>query len=95
MLSEQAEGSDGDSPGLSRLLADRSLGPVEDVEANRLDFATAHAITAPFIVTPEYGTRCSTVVIADHSGQWRMIERRFDRQGVSIGECRFTFATHA
>jgi uncharacterized protein with NRDE domain len=80
---------------LLRLLADRSLGPVEDVEANRLDFATAHAITAPFIVTPEYGTRCSTVVIADHSGQWRMIERRFDRQGVSIGECRFTFATHA
>ncbi|MCP4301193.1 MAG: NRDE family protein [Gammaproteobacteria bacterium] len=79
---------------LLRLLDDRKLGPIEEVEAERLGFAKAHAITAPFIVTPEYGTRCSTVVIADRSGRWRMTERRFDRQGVSSGESHFTFATH-
>ncbi len=78
---------------LLRLLDDRAVGPIEEVDAKRLGFATAHAITAPFIVTPEYGTRCSTVVIADRSGRWRMTERRFDAQGVSIGESQFTFAS--
>jgi len=78
---------------LLRLLDDRSKGPIEEVESSTLGFARAHAITAPFIVMPEYGTRCSTVVLADGSGKWRMIERRFDAQGVSTGESRITFAT--
>jgi len=78
---------------LLRLLDDRALGPVEEVESDRLGFAKAHAITAPFIVMPDYGTRCSTVVTMDSSGAWRMIERRFDPEGVSSGESRFTFVS--
>ena len=78
---------------LLRLLDDRSKGPIEEVVSRGLGFARAHSITAPFIVMPEYGTRCSTVVLADSSGKWRMIERRFDAQGVSSGESRITFAT--
>lgn len=76
---------------LLRLLDDRAKGPVEEVEANDLGFATAHAITAPFIVMPEYGTRCSTIVILDSSGYWRMTERRFNAQGKSTGNSRFKF----
>lgn len=76
---------------LLRLLDDRAKGPVEEVEANGLGFATAHAITAPFIVMPEYGTRCSTIVIADSSGYWRMTERRFNAQGKSTGNSQFKF----
>lgn len=76
---------------LLRLLDDRALGPIEEVDSKKLGFAKAHAITAPFIVMPDYGTRCSTVVIADSSGKWQMTERRFDAQGVSAGESRFTF----
>lgn len=78
---------------LLRLLGDRHLGPIEDVESERLGFAKAHAITAPFIVTPEYGTRCSTVVTADQRGGWQMTERRFDRDGVASGESRYAFVT--
>jgi uncharacterized protein with NRDE domain len=77
---------------LLRLLDDRALGPVEEADTNRLGLSIARAITAPFIVTPEYGTRCSTIVTADNSGRWRMTERRFDPAGVSTGESRFTFA---
>lgn len=77
---------------LLRLLDDRRKGPVEEVDSSSLGFAKAHAITAPFIVMPDYGTRCSTVVLADSSGKWRMVERRFDPRGVSTGESRFTFA---
>lgn len=76
---------------LLRLLDDRVLGPIDEVDPERLGFAKAHAITAPFIVTPEYGTRCSTIVVADSSGKWQLSERRFDAQGVSQGETRFTF----
>ena len=77
---------------LLRLLADRSKAPVAEVEPGHLEFTRAHAITAPFIVTPEYGTRCTTVVLADDSGQWRMVERRFDKAGEACGESRISFA---
>mgnify|MGYP001818563227 CR=1 FL=1 len=84
-----------DDKTLLRLLDDRSKGPIEEADSSTLGFDRAHAITAPFIVMPEYGTRCSTVVLADGSGEWRMIERRFNAQGVSTGESRITFATRA
>lgn len=77
---------------LLRLLSDRRKGPVEEIKNDRLPFATAHAITAPFIVTPEYGTRCSTVVRAPASGPWQFLERRFNPGGNTIGESQFSFS---
>lgn len=77
---------------LLRLLDDRTLGPIGEVDTTRLDFEVAHAITAPFIVTPVYGTRCTTIVLADNEGSWRLTERRFDADGRSTGESRFTFS---
>ena len=80
---------------LLRLLDDRAKGPVEEADTGHLDFGTAHAVTAPFIVMPAYGTRCSTVVLADASGQWRMTEKRFDAEGESTGDSRISFAADA
>jgi uncharacterized protein with NRDE domain len=76
---------------LLRLMNDRDKGPVEEVERGRLDFHTAHAITAPFIILPEYGTRCTTLVLVDRNGDWRLTERRFDPAGTIAGESRFSF----
>ncbi len=76
---------------LMRLLGDRDKGPVDEVRSERLPFATAHAITAPFVVLPEYGTRCSTVVLADRSGRWSFLERRFDSNGNRTGESQHSF----
>ena len=76
---------------LMRLLADRDKGPASEVRSDRLEFAKAHAITAPFIVMPEYGTRCSTVVQHDRDGRWKFIERRFDPAGNASGETRLSF----
>lgn len=78
---------------LLRLLGDRAKGPLEEADSERLPFATAHAITAPFIVTPEYGTRCSTIVRADHSGKWHFLERRFNPNGTSTGDSQISFST--
>jgi uncharacterized protein with NRDE domain len=77
---------------LIRLMNDRKKAPVADVETGRLDFTRAHAITAPFIVMPDYGTRCTTVVLADRNGNWHFTERRFSATGDTSGESRFTFA---
>ena len=78
---------------LMRLLDDRKKGPASEVRSERLPFATAHAITAPFIVMPEYGTRCSTVVRAIRDGSWTFLERRFDAAGKRMGESRYTVST--
>lgn len=80
---------------LLQLMNDREKGPKEEVERGRLDFETAHAITAPFIVLPEYGTRCTTVVLAGADGRWRFIERRFDPDGKITGESDFSFLVEA
>ncbi len=76
---------------LLRLLGDRDKSPVHEVKSDRLPFAVAHAITAPFIITTEYGTRCSTIVRADSGGQWRFHERRFDASGNNVGESQYSF----
>jgi len=76
---------------LMRLMNDRGKAAVSEVEKGNLDFDTAHAITAPFIVLPNYGTRCTTVALMDNDGKWRITERRFDPAGQKTGESRFSF----
>lgn len=77
------------------LLDDRLPGPVDEAETARLGEAAARAVTAPFIVMPEYGTRCSTVVTMDERLRWRLLERRFDARGEVTGESRFCFSSGA
>ena len=85
-------GSGGISEGsLLKLLADRQRGPLEEVRNRQLPREFAHAITAPFIVTTDYGTRCSTVVRSDASGHWSFLERRFNAAGEPTGDSRFSF----
>lgn len=76
---------------LLRLLADREKASSEEVHANGLSFSMAHALTAPFIVTPGYGTRCSTVITVSDTGAVRFVERRFDAKGNATGDSSFEF----
>jgi len=77
---------------LTRVLEDRRLAPAPDVDDPAIPFKLAHAVTAPFIVTPDYGTRCTTVLTWSASGQIGVSERRFDPGGQKTGESRFSFA---
>lgn len=76
---------------LMRMMDDRDKGPTDEVDTERFDFDTAHAITAPFIVMPDYGTRCTTIVLVDRQGNWSFVERRFDPAGQPAGESKFSF----
>jgi uncharacterized protein with NRDE domain len=44
------------------------------------------------VVGAEFGTRCSTVVLAGADGRWTFAERRFGPQAAPAGAARFTFA---
>lgn len=48
-------------------------------------------LSAPFVLNPDYGTRCSTVVAVDQTGKGRIIERRFAADGMVTGETALTF----
>jgi uncharacterized protein with NRDE domain len=76
---------------LMRMLDDREKASADEVETNGLSFTMAHTLTAPFIVHPEYGTRCSTVMTIDDAGSVRFLERRFNSDGRASGESKFAF----
>jgi uncharacterized protein with NRDE domain len=48
-------------------------------------------LSAPFVLNPGYGTRCSTVVAVGRNGLGRIIERRFDAGGAVTGETALEF----
>jgi uncharacterized protein with NRDE domain len=47
------------------------------------------ALSAPFVLHPEYGTRCSTVLLLEPDGAFQLTERRFDPHGDPAGESTF------
>lgn len=71
---------------LFALLDDRS--PATDAESvpTGLSPEWERAVSAPFVQHPQYGTRCSTVVLMEASGGLLVAERRFDRQGRRAGD---------
>ena len=80
---------------LFRMLHDRGMAPVDEIESDHLPFAKARAISAPFIVLPDYGTRSSSVVMLDGNGKWALSERRFSPDGERCGDATFRFRTQA
>ena len=56
------------------------------------DTPMARARVTPFVTGIDYGTRATTLILADDRGGWRCIERRFGPGGVPTGESQ---ARHA
>ena len=48
-------------------------------------------LSSPFIVSPDYGTRSSTIVTIDRAGSVQFVERSFDASGRPTGEVRYAF----
>ena len=85
------DGDDVNETTLMRMLGDREKASADEVQTNGLAFSMAHALTAPFIVHPEYGTRCSTVLTIDDAGHASFLERSFDPDGRPSGDARYRF----
>ena len=91
-LSRLVDAGDANETALMRILADREPADVKDIESGDVPFALARAISAPFIVSETYGTRCSTVITWQESGKVRFTERRFDATATQTGESVFRFS---
>ena len=81
-----------DVESLMGVLTDRSLVPGEEPAAFDLRLAPERLTRIAFVVSPEYGTRCSTVMLVDRELQVEYVERQFDSGGSAVGTARFAFA---
>jgi uncharacterized protein with NRDE domain len=77
------------------LLADRE--PAEDatLPSTGLSRRRERMLSSTFIVSPEYGTRCSTVFTLARDGSAEFVERSFDAEGNRTGESAHAFAVAA
>ena len=72
-------------------LADRTLAPDEALPATGVPLEWERLLSAPFIVSEGYGTRCSTVLVIARNGEARFVERSFDGLGNATGEVEFEY----
>jgi len=92
LAAEVRSGSEPHVAALFELLADREPADEPALPDTGLPADIEHATSAPFVLHPRYGTRCSTVLLADHDGRVVAAERRFDAAGRITGATRIEFA---
>lgn len=73
------------------MLADRAPAPDDQLPDTGIGPEWERLLSSPFIVSPHYGTRCSTVLELAAGGSFSFAERRFDAAGTPTGESSFRF----
>jgi len=76
----------GDIAPLLDLLADRAQPPDDALPATGVPLEWERLLSSPFIVSPRYGTRSSTVVALSRAGDVTFSERTFDAAGRATGD---------
>lgn len=74
-----------DPEALLDLLDDRRGAPDAELPDTGVGQELERALSPPFIVTPGYGTRCSTALLVGTDGRVRLVERSFDPDGRPAG----------
>ncbi|MBI4911114.1 MAG: NRDE family protein [Acidobacteria bacterium] len=82
---------DGTPEGLFALLGDRREAPDAELPRSGVSLDWERRLSPAFIVSPDYGTRCSTVLLLGRDGEARFHERSFGTEGQLLGERRFQF----
>ena len=74
-------------------LADRRPAADEELPDTGIGPERERLLSAPFIVSPAYGTRCSTLVLVGRDGAVRVEERRYSPEGETTGRTVVAFHT--
>jgi uncharacterized protein with NRDE domain len=75
------------------MLADRSPAAAhESLPQTGLPPEWERVLSSPFVLHPDYGTRCSTILTLEPSGAFRLHERRFERSGAVSGDTELAAA---
>jgi uncharacterized protein with NRDE domain len=80
-----------DSEPLFTALADRTLAADADLPSTGVTLEWERRLSAPFIVSDDYGTRSSTILTIDRGGDARFVERSFDAGGLRTGQVEHRF----
>jgi uncharacterized protein with NRDE domain len=80
-----------DAAPLFEALADERPAPDGQLPDTGIGRERERSLSAAFIRGPAYGTRASTVVLIDHAGSGRIIERRFGPDGRPDGQSDLTW----
>lgn len=75
------------------LLSNRRFAPDAELPDTGIGRDFERLLSAAFIVSPVYGTRCSTVFLLSRDGQANFLERRFGPDGRATGETREQWRT--
>jgi len=89
-----ARGEDGFAA-LFAALSDRGCAPDQDLPSTGLSPERERLLSSPFIVSDDYGTRCSTVVAIGRDGNAQFVEVSFDPRGAATGRVNERFAIAA
>lgn len=65
-------------------LNDNTPAQDADLPDTGLDLERERLLSSPFIISPEYGTRCSTVIVIHKSGRGIFSETSFNPVGIAI-----------
>lgn len=77
--------------GLLFLLRNRTVAPDGALPETGLPLEWERALSAAFVVLPDYGTRASTTFVLSPDGAARFAERTFGAGGAPLGEIREMF----
>ncbi|NGX17299.1 NRDE family protein [Wenzhouxiangella sp. XN24] len=86
-----AAGQETDTGALLKMLADRTPTCDDELPDTGIGVERERLLSSPFIVSPWYGTRCSTVLKILQENVMEFTERRFDPTGAACGESQFRF----
>jgi len=84
-----------DLPALYATLADRTPADDHTLPDTGIGLARERLLSSPFIVSPEYGTRGSTVLALHADGRGELHERRYGPDGEPVGDSDLAFRWHA
>lgn len=82
-----------DIEGGMALLNDRQRADDDALPSTGVSLERERSLSAPFIVGPDYGTRCSTLLMIAADGAAVFIERSFDAAGNVTGNVTYEFET--
>lgn len=91
MAAWAATGDDDITP-LFATLADATAAPDYLLPSTGVSRERERMLSSSFIVSANYGTRCSTVLTIGHDGNARLHEQSFDPTGATTGEAIESFA---
>jgi len=76
---------------LFRALDDRRPAPDDQLPETGIGMELERLLSAPFIVSPRYGTRCTTIVLVGRDGDVQVAERRYAPDGSTVGRTLIAF----